>query len=69
MSQNAKAFSKVKFSDSESSPDRASFEARGSWCSVCGVVVLVLAAVYLYVLGLFLYDLALNGEHKKACEA
>ena len=34
----------------------------GSWCSLCGLLILVFAAAYLYLLGLFLHHLATNGE-------
>lgn len=37
-------------------------EIEGGWCSVCGVLLVVLGGVYLYFLFLVLIDLARNGE-------
>ena len=68
LSRHATAFSKAT-SQSQSGSDSLhcghsqQMKGSGSWCSLCGLLVLILAAAYLYLLGLFLRDLVTNGEY------
>jgi hypothetical protein len=65
LSQHATAFINARSSSSESSSHGGGHSQqfrRGSWFSICGMLTLLLAVLYLYGLWLFLHDLASNGR-------